>query len=236
MYIHENFWQENEVHTHTYWYCQLPGCYCTPCLRLSKISALYELLRSANISLHTSGMNLCGPLSAWFPTRAACHHLSLLPSRMWRYHRVWRWGLQRCGCLQWSCSQRELCVCLCVGVCVCGRGGGYVCVCVDGRHIIYSTWTCSRKSLIRTRGDKRDERCSDSWNDRISETTDCKVDYCTAKYYFGVSDKWPSTVLSSPHDVPSLSLPKFPRTTFTLLLLPTHIPNTFSSSLCHTHY
>ena len=56
-----------------------------------------------------------------------------------------------------------VCVCVWVGMCVCGEG--YVCVhgweWEDGRHIIYSTWTCSRKLLIRTR-DERDERCSDS--------------------------------------------------------------------------
>ena len=44
-------------------------------------------------------------------------------------------------------------------MCVCAGVGMYVCV--DGGHIIYSTWTCGRKSLIRTR-DERDERCSDS--------------------------------------------------------------------------
>ena len=53
-----------------------------------------------------------------------------------------------------------VCVRVWVGMCVCR--GGYVCVCVDGRYIIYSTWTCSRKLLNRTRGDERDERCSDS--------------------------------------------------------------------------
>ena len=46
-----------------------------------------------------------------------------------------------------------VCVCVWVGMCVCW-GGGW-------RHIIYSTWRCSRKSLIRKR-DERDERCSDS--------------------------------------------------------------------------
>ena len=72
--------------------------------------------------LHTLGLNLCGPLSAGSPqgqpanTHHCCH------SGCGGYHRVWRWGLQRGGCLQWSCSQRELCVCLCEGGYVCVRG------------------------------------------------------------------------------------------------------------------
>ena len=39
-----------------------------------------------------------------------------------------------------------VCVCVRVGMCV-GMG---MCVCVDGRHIIYSIWTCNRKLHIRT--------------------------------------------------------------------------------------
>ena len=43
---------------------------------------------------------------------------------------------------------KESFVCVCVRVGMCAGMGMHVCVCVDGRHIIYSTWTCSRKLHI----------------------------------------------------------------------------------------
>jgi len=42
------------------------------------------LLRKPTTHLFLLGMRPCGPSSAWLPTRAACHHSSLLPFRMWR--------------------------------------------------------------------------------------------------------------------------------------------------------
>ena len=54
----------------------------------------------ANINfthLFLLGMSPCGPLSAWFPTREACHHSSMLSSGCGGCHHVGRWGPQRGG-------------------------------------------------------------------------------------------------------------------------------------------
>ena len=61
-------------------------------------------------------------------------------------------------------------VCACVWVFVCWVGGIYHAH-VHG-HAVGS-------HLSEHIGTKQMKGCSDKW---ISETTDCKVDYCTAKY------------------------------------------------------
>ena len=47
-------------------------------------SGLYKLLHSANISFTHLGNESLWTVVSMVPTWAACHHLSLLPFRMWR--------------------------------------------------------------------------------------------------------------------------------------------------------
>ena len=148
---------------HVYWYCQLPGC-CQ--------SGLYELLDMCKHQFYIP--LLAGDESLWTVVSVVPHEGGLSPLAIFAIQDVEDVTVfkgEACGgavVVFGGVVVKESSVC----VCMCWVGGIY-------HAHIHMYMDIRRKSLIRAHWDKRDERCSDKW---ISETTDCKVDYCTAKY------------------------------------------------------
>ena len=126
-------------------------------------SGLYELLHTANISFTHLGNESLWTVVGMVPHEGSLPPLVIVAIQDVEGITVFEGEACRGVDVFNGVVVKESFVCVCVWVGMCVWGGVSMCVCVDGsgRHIIYSTWTCSRKSLIRTR-DERDERCSDS--------------------------------------------------------------------------